>query len=221
LQFLRESLKCAPKDGLVVVMFHIPLTGIDDRKAFFEALKDRDKVLVLTAHAHRQWNEMYGPKEGWFGKFPLHHLVHVTACGNWWGGELDERGIPHATMSDGGPNGWSYLNIDGSDYTIDYRAARRPADYQMDINAPDEVDRAALENTTIEANVFAGSKQSTVKMKLGESGEWIDMELVSKKPHFWSAQLPRRAKTGTQVLTVSTTDMFGRTFMAYHIITVR
>lgn len=40
-------------------------------------------------------------------------------------------------MSDGGPNGYSIMEFDGKNYSFEFRAAGRPASYQMNIYAPE------------------------------------------------------------------------------------
>ena len=42
-------------------------------------------------------------------------------------GAPDERGIPHTTMRDGAPNGYSIFTFDGHKYDIEFRAAAPPA----------------------------------------------------------------------------------------------
>ena len=38
----------------------------------------------------------------------------------------DERGIPHTTMRDGAPNGYSIITFDGAKATFDFKASRFP-----------------------------------------------------------------------------------------------
>ncbi len=173
----------------------------------------------------------------------------MTACGNWWRGEPDETWLPHATMCDGAPNGYTIANFKGNQYDIEYRASRRPADYQMNIIAPDAVTRAEAAETPIVVNVFAGSPRSRVEMKLGDGDKWTRMEykpmidpyIAAMKaaeverntppqhrlpkreitsPHIWKINLPENPPAGTHLIHVRTRDMFGHTYESARVIRI-
>jgi len=116
-----------------------------------------------------------GAEAGWQGESPHHHLVQGTACGSWWGGRPDELGIPHATMSDGVPNGYAYMVFDGTDYRVRYKAARRPAAYQMNIDAPESIAPGDAASTEVVANIFSGSSRCVVRMRVAGVSDWIPM----------------------------------------------
>lgn len=221
LAFIKADLSYLDPDQLIVIMFHIPIRGMANRQAFFDVLKGHDNVFVLSAHAHIQAHQFYDREAGWHGEKPLHELVHVTACGNWWGGELDENGIPHTTMKDGVPNGWSYVEFDGNRYSVEYHPARRPSNYQMDILAPSSLERDEVEHTEMQVNVFGGSVRSKVEMKFGQEGEWVVLEKVADKLHLWKTMLPANPPRGMHIITVRTTTMFGQIYSAHHLIDIR
>lgn len=110
------------------------------------------------------------------GPEPHHLFIAATVSGSWWCGSFDERGIPHATMNDGAPNGYSILTFDGPKYSIEFKAASRPADYQMNIYLADDVAQPELATTEVLANIFAGSKRSTVEMQISADGPWRPLE---------------------------------------------
>lgn len=245
LQWLENDLKLVPNSQLVVVMMHIPLAGAGknrdndmlDLAPFFRLIENRPHTLSISAHTHIQKHSFLGRENGFNGVTPHHHFNSVTTCGSWWGGMRDENGIPHATMSDGAPNGYSFLNIKGNAYSIDFKAARRPADYQMNIYAPLEVAREGMEKVEVLANIFAGSPKSKVEMQVG-SGNWTPMLLAprpdpiyaaaklaqeelpkkvarklpefSDSPHMWAANLPSLAP-GAHIVRVRSVDMWNRT----------
>lgn len=247
--FVRHDLASIPKDQLVVLMMHIPIYDMLDRKELFGLLSSHPNTFSISAHRHINRHVFVTETEDWGGAKPHHHLVNVTACGAWWSGWPDELQIPHTTMKDGTPNGYSIVTFDGKSYSVKYKAARRPADYQMNIHGPDIVDAAKAGETEILANVFAGSEKSVVDMRLGEKGNWIRMEQVEvedpaivaakkledsyeKHPtkripstdisrHIWRANLPLDAAPGTHLIQVRTTDMFGQTYWGNRVITVR
>jgi hypothetical protein len=117
-------------------------------------------------------------KMGWYGKKPHHHLVNATVCGSWWCGVHDELGIPHATMNDGAPNGYSIITFDGNQYSVRFKAARRPANYQMNIYLPEEIAKSSADTTHILVNVFAGSERSVVEMQIDQNENWIPLDTI-------------------------------------------
>jgi hypothetical protein len=78
-------------------------------------------------------------------------------------------------MSDGSPNGYSILTFEGNEYSLRYKAAHRPASYQMNVYAPEVIASAEASETEIVVNYFTGSSKSIVRMSL-DSGEWQPME---------------------------------------------
>ncbi len=187
LTYLRNDLAFVPKDQLVVISFHIPLTEMRDVKELMNLLGDRPNTLSLSAHTHFQRDDFVGPEHGWQGDHPHHHHNHATTSGSWWRGALDEIGIPHTTMRDGAPNGYGIFTFSGNQYAIRFKAARRPADYQMNIFAPWEVASTETGETDIVANVFGGTKRSTVEMRLGEIGEWKPMTYTPQEDPYYKA----------------------------------
>ncbi|PQV63856.1 3',5'-cyclic AMP phosphodiesterase CpdA [Abditibacterium utsteinense] len=246
LQWLENDLKLVPRDQLVVLMMHIPLVAVGDNReadlrelpGFFRLVENRPNCLSISAHTHIQQHRFLGREVGFNGQNSHHHFNSVTTCGSWWGGMRDESGIPHATMSDGAPNGYSFLNIKGSTYSLDFKVARRAADYQMNLYAPVEVARAELDKSEIVANIFAGSPKSKVEMQIG-NGNWTAMQLAPRpdplyvaakaaqetlpktagrklpetgvSPHIWAAKLPADLTPGAHIVRVRTTDMWNRT----------
>lgn len=248
MEFIRNDLALIPKNQLVVLMMHIPLVNVEDRKELYKLIQERPFALSISAHTHYQEHRFITKEDGWEGIEPHHHAIHVTVCGSWWTGAPDEKGIPHTTMRDGAPNGYSIVTFDGNKYAMEFKAARRPADHQMNIYAPEVIDASESANTEILVNVFFGSDRSKVEMRLGNKGKWIPMTRVSvedpeykrmkedeakfnmpglklpdvmKSPHIWAAKLPANPEKGTQLIHVRTTDMFGKTYTDQRIIRVR
>jgi hypothetical protein len=252
--FLRNYLEGVPRDHLVVVAMHIPLAGpsptleVPERRELFDALASHPHNLSISSHTHLQRHRFFGPEDGYPGSKPHHHLNQGTTSGSWWLGTPDEVGIPHAMMRDGTPNGYSILHFDGNDYTVRYKVARRPADYQMNVFAPGAVSSSEAGEKEVLVNVFSGSERTTVMMRLGREGEWIPLARVERpdpyflelkrreleseprpaRPlppadasrHLWAGRLPTDPPRGTFALEVRATDMFGETFTARRIIRV-
>jgi hypothetical protein len=248
LEFVKNDLALTPKDRLIVLMMHIPLVEVENRGALYDLLEDRPHTLSMAAHWHKQTHAFVGEDDGWDGPDAHHHFVNATVSGSWWRGIRDEEYIPHTTMRDGAPNGYSVITFDGHDYSIRFKVARRPSDHQMTIFAPDEVPLAEAADTEVVVNVFAGSPRSTVQMRVGDHGEWTAMTRVEredpyyrllkeaeaargdtkgklprieKSTHIWVAKLPATAQPGSHLIQVRTTDVFGQTYMDNRIIRIR
>lgn len=110
-------------------------------------------------------------------------FINGTVSGSWWCGIKDELGIPHATMNDGAPNGYAIIRFTGNTYSIRYKAARRPTDYQMNIYLPDEIMLSALDTTDVLVNFFNGSEKSIVEMQIDKNGDWTKLaQTVARDP---------------------------------------
>jgi hypothetical protein len=238
----------------VVVAMHIPLAGpsptleVPQRRELFAILADHPHNLSIAAHTHTQEHQFFGPEDGYPGPTPHHHWVQGTTSGSWWLGATDEIGIPHAMMRDGTPKGYSILRIDGNEYGIRYKVARRPADYQMNIYAPSVVSPSDSNAGEVFVNVFVGSERTTVEMRLEGAGDWTRLERVAapspyfvdlkrreaatsprppvplppadRSTHLWRGSLPSGLTAGVRVLFVRATDPFGNTSRALHILRV-
>ncbi len=173
-QFIENDLKLVPENQLVVLMMHIPITNTHDRHNLYRLIEKRKYCLSISGHTHDHQHVWIKRDDGWEGPEPHHHIINVTVCGSWWSGALDERRIPHTTMADGGPNGYSILTFDGTDYILDYKAAGRDKNYQMEIDAPEEFQRSAEEPRFVYVNFFNGSEKSRLRIRFG-SGDWREM----------------------------------------------
>lgn len=236
--WLKKDLEFVPPDRLVVIMMHIPLNEVEEKRTILSLLSERPYSLSVAAHTHFQEHRFFGKADGFTRPEPHHHVVNVTTCGSWWSGKPDEYGVPHSTMRDGAPRGHSVFTFDGTSYTIAYRATGRAPDYQMNIFAPEAVKADDLKGTEILANVFAGSERSITEFRLGAEGKWLPMRRVPVKdpayvkmvseaaqlqrpyrplagaidsPHIWRGLLPATNLRGVQPIHIRSRDMFGNT----------
>jgi hypothetical protein len=246
-QYVANDLKSVPDSQLVVISMHIPLTNVGNRHELYRLIEDRPYTLSLSGHTHWQAHQFIGAEDGWMGKEPHHHIVNVTVSGSWWKGLKDENGIPHTTMRDGAPNGYSILTFDGHKVTFDFKAARRSADYQMNIYAPEAVSASKLGGTEVMVNVFAGSERSKVRFRIVGHSEWKRMDLtrahdpeyvrtrnreIALAPnlaelsapvdsyHLWKSQLPTGLPPGTYRIEVETVDSTQRQFRSSRVLRV-
>lgn len=246
LQFLENNLKHVPKDKLVVLSQHIQMKDnsgnsyrLEDRQRIFDLLKDYENVLIMSAHTHYQDQIEYTDVHGWKGKKPLHEYNVGTTSGDWYSGKMDANGLPDATMRDGTPQGYAFLNINGNTYSVDYQVAGKEADYQMNIFAPRVVQHNGRTTSQIAVNFFMGSKNDVVEYRIGD-GQWRKMRymetvdpsfqeklfewdytetlLPGRRPsnavnstHLWVGPLQLNLPPGEQTIEVRATDRYGKT----------
>ena len=173
-------------------MMHIPLMNVHDRQELYRLIEKRPFCMSISGHTHTHEHRFIDDKDGWQGKEPHHHVINVTVSGAWWSGMPDERGIPHSIMTDGAPNGYSIISFDGNKYSLDFKAAGRDADYQMQIHMPEAV--ASNEETEFHANVFNGSVKSDVEFRIDGDATWHPMEWTNSIDPVLERTFKREAK---------------------------
>lgn len=186
--FLENYLRDLPRDRLVVIGVHIPffdpIPGKEtfrraDRERLFALLRPFPHVLLLSGHTHQQRHYFHAAATGWQGGQPLHEYNVGAACGGFWAGAKDAQGIPASTMSDGTPNGYAVLKVNGSDYSLHWYAARAPADYQIALHAPKVLRKGAFPAFGVYANVFMGQADTKVEYRI-DGGDWKPMNRIEQ-----------------------------------------
>ncbi len=245
IEFLKNDLALIPENQMIVLLMHIPLQGVEDRQKVYRLIEKRPLSLSISGHTHYHEHQFIDEKDGWKGSKPHHHIINVTVSGSWWGGNKDERGIPHSTMRDGAPNGYSILKFDGTKYQLDFKAAGRSSDYQMNIMVADAKRQGQLDKAKVFVNVFNGSPNCQVEYELDRSGTWTEMKREARfdplytqawnaeqkvvpkiepglsKPvvssHLWMAALPNDLTSGTHLIRTRWTDYNGRVRHAFQV----
>lgn len=251
LTFIKNDLKHVPKDHLVVIAFHIPIFmpegwgrtfRLDDRDQLFDLFKDYPNTLSLSAHTHIQKFYFFDDEDNWKQITPHTHYNVGTTNGDWWSGVPNEQGIPPTTMRDGTPNGYAMLNIDGNEYTIDYKVADKPEEYRMSIWGPEVVPQNSWHGAELFVNYFLGNEYTEVEYRVkDEQEDWRSMNKVSeqdphisrlrqkwdtadkvlegkrpsnpvKSTHLWKTGVPNNLPLGEHTIEIRVTDMFDRTF---------
>ena len=246
LQFLANDLKHVPHDRLIVLSQHIPLKDAsgnayrpEDRQRIFDLLKDYEQILIMSAHTHLQDHIYYTVEDGWNGSKPLYEYNAGTTSGDWYSGKIDANGLPDASMRDGTPPGYAFLNIKGNRYDIDYKVAGKSSDYQMHVFAPKVVPYKGRTTSQIVVNFFMGAKEDAVEYRIDE-GAWQKMHYVEKvdpsyqvklfewdltdtllpgrrpsnavnSTHLWTGRLDLKLSPGEHTIEVRATDRFGKT----------
>ncbi|MDG1872994.1 MAG: calcineurin-like phosphoesterase family protein [Mariniblastus sp.] len=238
LEFLNKDLSMIPESQMVVLMMHVPIMSTKDKKDLFKLIEKRPYCVSISGHTHDHRHMFLGKEDGFNGKEKHHHIVNVTVSGSWWSGAKNENGIPHTTMADGGPNGYSIMRFNEAGYQLDYKVAGRPASDQLRVHVPRTIDTNETGNQEVWVNVYNGSEKSTVQMSLDNSN-WVTLEkkmaidpyyeelakrdaavepkLAKPKTshHLWYGKLPAGIVPGTHLIRVKTTDMHGRTYQAH------
>jgi signal peptidase I len=247
LQWIKNDLQYVPLDKLIVFCLHIPLysdngddpsQNVADRNLLFDIIKNRTHLLVLAAHLHKTEHRFLGKSEGWMGSSPLHQIFCTAACGSWWMGPKDERGIPWATQIDGAPNGFHVFSFKGDRYTERFVPASLPQDFQLRISRPES--KISIEEAgqlKIVVNVFDGSEHSHVECRLDDKPQSELQKTPMKDPyyedlfdlyknsaqsfikpfessHIWSGMITENLDPGWHRIHIKTTDQFGNVYEA-------
>lgn len=224
LAFVRNVLAHVPRDSLVVISHHIPLrtlAGSDasiantDTRDFLAAISTHPNTVSFSGHTHTNEHWYLGEADGYTGGTHHHHVL-AAVSGSWWSGPFDERGIPVALETDGSPNGFHVLAVDGSRYVTTLVPARDPAGSQMRIVLDSQVHRgdrevlkdyhpgallggpiaqAAAGSTRVVVNLFDGGPRSTVSMTVGRNGQPIALAKVERKDPFVDEVYERNVAT--------------------------
>ena len=201
LGFVRNVLANVPRDNLVVISFHIPLKTLAandpanntvDMKEFLAAIGTHSNTVSFCGHTHTNEHWYFGAADGYAGGGQQgtthHHHILAAVSGSWWSGPFDARGIPMALQSDGSPNGFHVLSVDGATYQTTLVPAHDPARGQMRVMLDSQVhgpnaevirdyhagallsgaiaaDRVA--STRLVVNLFDGGPRSKVEVSVG------------------------------------------------------
>ena len=147
LAFVAALLKETPPERLIVVVMHIPLATYVGTEPSMVTANAADLLALLAGrpsvsfagHTHTTEHHYLGEAEGHPGPVPHHHHVLTAVSGSWWSGPLDHRGIACADSTDGTPNGFHVLSVDGTSYSTRYVPASEPAGRQMRISLETEL----------------------------------------------------------------------------------
>ncbi|GAA1387916.1 calcineurin-like phosphoesterase family protein [Luteococcus peritonei] len=208
MEWLANDLARTPKDRLVVIAGHIPLLTfadegsqqhqIDEVAQVYKLLKGR-KAIHVSGHTHSIENMRKGDAmQGWEKLFgvtglPFTHLTSGAISGDWFSGQMTDKGYPVAVQRDGGLPGVVTLDVKGTSVTERFTVRGEDEDKQMTLglntpayrdwfvrsmpaagkpkpgNAealadPLVVKQADLASTWLTTNFFMGSTGSTVKV---------------------------------------------------------
>jgi 3',5'-cyclic AMP phosphodiesterase CpdA len=213
LAFVRNVLANVPLDQLVVLCFHIPLrTAVGSEPAIaatdaadlLAAIGPRANCISFAGHTHTNEHHYLGAADG-VAAGEHHHHVLAAGSGSWWSGPFDDRGIPVALQSDGCPNGFHLLDVDGTNASTRFIATHDPNQGQLRLVLDAQlhgmsrevvqetpardllagpVAAAALGSTRLVANLFDGGPRSTMQVQFGRTGSWQAMTRTARADPF-------------------------------------
>lgn len=238
-EWLKKDLSLLQKEQLVVLCMHIPLleryTYPAEIRRIFSLLEQHNHILALSGHLHTIENYFFDAKTEW--KYPqtFQNITVGAACGGWWCGPMDERGLPVSTCTDGSPNGYFKFSFIGNKYSYDFIPANHRVDFQMRIVYDENKE-------LLYTNVFSATASAIVKVIL-EDGRELMMENVKERDpfilstykqrynydnwqpkveetrHLWKLPLPDLG-SGVHRLTVVATDVDGKQYVGYKLIKI-
>jgi hypothetical protein len=222
LGFVQRLLAHVPRDSLVVSCFHIPLRTLAgtepanatvDAAAFLQAISSHPNSASFCGHTHTNEHYYLTQADG-FGGGTHHHHIMAAVSGSWWSGPFDERGIPVAVQTDGTPNGFHILSVEGNQCRTALVPARDPEraplrimldgtmhrDLEVDRDVPmgrllrGPIRLASVGSTRVVVNLFDGGPRSKVEMQVGP-GAALAMAPVVRADPFVQELYARNAAT--------------------------
>ena len=214
LAFIRNVLAKVPPAQLIVLCMHIPLRTLAgntpnnasvDWEDFLGVIAGRPATVSFSGHTHTNEHHYLTPSGASASALPHHHHVLSAVSGSWWSGPFDVRGIPVALASDGAPNGFHVLSVDGAAYTTRLYPAHDPKQSQMRIvldtgyhdTDPEvlaeympgqllsgPITAAAAGSTRLLVNFYDGGPRSSVRFAVGNGADWLPMQRVERLDPF-------------------------------------
>jgi hypothetical protein len=252
LTWLENDLKFTPEDQLIVLAMHIPLAtlyapesdseNVVNRERLFQLLQNRRYLLALSGHLHVIENFYLTPETGWNSPVPFFSLNAGAACGSWWSGPKDDRGIPVSHCMDGSPNGFFQITFKENTFDYHFIPAKKDESFQMRISSPDSlINQAQADSIQVIANIFCADPQSKVYYQLdnmerqamqpkkmvdpymelymtayrSEHPTWIKSAIATD--HIWAALLPANLAPGRHILKISAVDSRGKSYSGLRI----
>lgn len=214
LGFIRNVLAHVLPEQLVVFCMHIPLRTLAgnapnnadvDWQDFLAAIAGRPAAVSFSGHTHTNEHHYLAASGETDGTHGHHHHVLSAVSGSWWSGPQDPRGIPAAVATDGAPNGFHILSVDGQSYRTRLMPAHDPAQGQLRLmidsgyhdTAPEVLAEtmpgqllggplasAATGSSRLVVNFFDGGPRSQLRFRLGEAVEWATMQRTARLDPF-------------------------------------
>jgi hypothetical protein len=252
LTWLQNDLRQVPLDHTIVLAMHVPLQSwvnrvaengrhmVANREQLFKILQGR-KVLALSGHTHTLEQILPGDQyEGWGQPAPFMQITAGAVCGGWWGGRLNQAGVPLAYMRDGTPPGYLQLTMKDTAFHTSYEVLAAEAHPVMHLSLASKEQKLAAPVTSLTfrelgttqaiINFWNGSSKAKVLVQLDgglpqaarHDFTTADPFLTGADPklangpstHIWSFDLPPDLAPGAHKITAQATDLAGKSHTA-------
>lgn len=248
-QWLKSDLEYVGKEKLIVLLSHIPFlqqySYIKEINRLFSLLEDRPNLLALSGHLHYIQNYFFDKSTLWNSSIPFQSMTIGAACGGWWTGPIDERGLPVSTCVDGSPNGYYRFTFDGNKYRYEFIPADHRPDFQIRITlSSDTLRKNELDKVYISANVFTATPKATVKVFIDDREPLLAENYKGKDlfidqtyhlrynydnwqpkqedtDHLWRVQLPVGLSAGCHSVRVEARDVNGYVYEGYKLFEIQ
>ncbi len=84
-------------------------------------------------------------------------------------------------MSDGTPAGYGVLKLRDDEVKMHWQSSRRPEDFQMHVHVNEQHSDDDIDHLLVTANIFNALPDARVQMRIGNDGQWLDMERVAER----------------------------------------
>lgn len=237
-EWLKNDLEYVSDNKLIVLNMHIPMLQDyvykEQITRIFDLLKKRQHLLALSGHLHGMENYFFN-EESWWSGASFQNITVGAACGSWWCGPKDERGIPVSTCMDGSPNGYFHIRFDGNKYSYHFIPANHRTDFQLrTVYIKDKNDLYVnVFSATSEASVIAelNGQKITLQNVMDEYDPFIEQTYnlrwnfdnwqggKIKPKHLWKCHLPE-LQEGTYRINIEVIDVDGKKYEGYKLINV-
>lgn len=177
LEWLRQDLALVPKDKMVILCVHIPISTSSDAniKSAISLLKQYKEAHIMSGHTHYMRN---------IASSGIFEHVHAAVCGQWWWSNMNADGVP---------NGYGVYDIEGNTiknwYYMGVNNGMNDRNYQMRLyrgdikgGTPSKSFESQMGHGVLLANVF--NCDSSWKVEVYEDGvKTGQMTLMSQKKY--------------------------------------
>jgi Predicted phosphohydrolases len=160
-EWLSSILAGTPQEMLAVLSAHIPFSEFTALDSLETILSRHPRLLLMSAHTHTMARHTLVFPAG----LAVEEVLAGAACGSWWRGVPDERGIPLSYQNCGAPPCYYLAEFSGDAYRLDYKAIGRPASEKASAHLVD--------STRLVLNIYGGAAGGTVRVKLPGRLRWI------------------------------------------------
>lgn len=199
-QWLRKVLDLTPQDRLAVLCAHIPFNEFKSLDSLETILSVHPKLLLVCGHTHTMARHTLR----FPGGLEVEEVLAGAACGSWWRGRADLYGVPVATQNCGSPRSYYLADFSrGCSYRLDAKV--------IGASAEEKASAWIADTTRLLVNVYAGSMEGSVQVKLPGRCGWIALERVEEPaPEVYETQQFNKSLVGRQSRNPLFIPMLGR-----------